>query len=458
MTDDNSPTASPAARPAATASTPDADLLNALDDYTIPLDSTVPTTPLDDVAQLNDRLADARVLGLGEATHGTREFFQLKHRFVQYLVTELDCRAFALEANFSEALALDDYVVHGEGDPRDALDAIYFWTWNVESVLALVEWLREFNATRPLDDRVRFYGIDAQYTQGAVDALREFFDDADLDFLETTSEALTVAGDDGTPAQRNDDAQQRVDTIDDLVPRLRDRLDERGAAYASTTDDATVTLARQHVRVLEQAAAFKRGFIGEDAFDDPDAVGERIRVRDRAMADNVDWILGHEDADRLALWAHDAHLNRAGQNPRDVEVTAPSLGSCLADRHGADYYALGFAFGRGSFQALSDESGADDEDPDYELGERTLDAPLPGTVGETFTELGHAVSVTDLRSASDDDRLADWLAAEQQGFSIGSMFDEDDPESFLTPYTLGDAFDALCYVAETTRARPLDDE
>lgn len=451
MTDDNTPTQSPDAGTAATATKSDDALVDALSEYTVPLESTDPTAPLDDIAQFHDHLADARVVGLGEATHGTREFFQLKHRFVQYLVTELDCRAFALEANFSETLALDDYVVHGEGDPREALDAIYFWTWNVESVLALVEWLREFNAARPLDDRVRFYGVDAQYSQGAVDALREFFEDVDPEFLERIAESLDAADDDAVHPMADEDLDARVRAGEDAAANVQDAIDANHDAYVARTSSERTALARQHARVLAQATEFKGLFAGEGEAD-AETMQRRQRHRDRTMADNLDWVLDRAPTDRVALWAHDAHLNRVHQQFRGLDLAAPSVGSHLADRYGTDYYAIGFAFARGAFQAKTED------DDGYSLREQTLDAPLPGTIEATLAGLEESLAVLDLRAATTDHGPLRWLDAPIEHFSTGATYDDSDPTDYLTEYVYTDAFDALCYVEETTRARPLADE
>lgn len=138
----------------------------ALQQCTNPLKTTDPTADFDDLAPLVETLDGATVVGLGEATHGTREFFRMKDRIVRYLVTEAGLRLFALESNFAETLAINDYVTTGTGDPLDALAGSYFWTWDTEEVLALIEWLRDFNEGRPADDQVKFYGIDMQYSAG----------------------------------------------------------------------------------------------------------------------------------------------------------------------------------------------------------------------------------------------------------------------------------------------------
>jgi erythromycin esterase len=421
----------------------------ALAQYATPLSTTDPEAPLAPLEPLHGRLADARVVGLGEATHGSREFFQLKHRFVRYLVSELGVRAFALEANFSETLALDDYVVHGDGDPRDALDGVYFWTWNVESVLALVEWLRGFNEGRPLDERVRFFGVDAQYTRGPVEALREFFADADPAFLDSIRADLEAADDGGTPSQQEDARDAIATAADAAASRVLRRLNDRHGEYVSVTDAERVALARRHARVLEQAAEYKRTHPGADP--DRDALERWLAVRDHSMAANVGWILDRPGVDRVTLWAHDAHVNRTRQ-PSDPP--APSLGSVLADRHGDAYFAVGFAFGRGAFQAI--DRGPDTDDDGSGPVEHSLSAPLSGTIESTLAELGEPPVLVDLRAAAGDDALADWLDAPRPHFSVGATFDPTSPGEYLVEYNYADAFDAVCYVDETTRTQPLE--
>ena len=94
---------------------------------------------------LQKLIGNARIVSLGEATHGTREFFQLKHRMLEFLATEMGFTIFSIEANMPEAYRLNDYVLNGTGDPAQLLRGMYFWTWNTEEVLEMIRWMREFN-------------------------------------------------------------------------------------------------------------------------------------------------------------------------------------------------------------------------------------------------------------------------------------------------------------------------
>src|SRR6476620_3758937 len=98
-----------------------------------------------DMQALKPLIGNARIVSLGEATHGTREFFQLKHRMLEFLATEMGFTIFSIEANMPEAYRLNDYVLNGVGDPAKLLRGMYFWTWNTEEVLDMIRWMRELN-------------------------------------------------------------------------------------------------------------------------------------------------------------------------------------------------------------------------------------------------------------------------------------------------------------------------
>ena len=85
-------------------------------------------TGLADLMFLKDMVGAARVVALGEATHGTREFFLMKHRVLEFLVKEMDFNVFAIEATWPESNRVNEYVHTGEGDPEVLLSGLYFWT------------------------------------------------------------------------------------------------------------------------------------------------------------------------------------------------------------------------------------------------------------------------------------------------------------------------------------------
>lgn len=150
----------------ARADDPASDRVGWLRDHAIPIDTAEAEHGFADLAPWRDLIGDARIVALGECTHGSREVFQMKHRLVEYLATELGFTIFAIEASTPEAQAVSDYTLRGEGDPAQLIDGMYFWTWRTEEVLAMVEWMRRYNGggKGPLS----FTGFDMQTPTVAV--------------------------------------------------------------------------------------------------------------------------------------------------------------------------------------------------------------------------------------------------------------------------------------------------
>lgn len=147
----------------------------------VPIATAEPGGGIDDLKPLAPMFDGVRVVGLGEATHGTREHFQLKHRLVEYLVREQGFSIFSIEASTPEAYRLNDYVLTGRcgtiTDPAVLIGGMIFWTWNTEEVLALVQWMRAYNVEREAagsPERVQFTGFDMQTPDYAARIARRF--------------------------------------------------------------------------------------------------------------------------------------------------------------------------------------------------------------------------------------------------------------------------------------------
>ena len=141
-----------------------------------------------DMQPLKKIVGDARIVALGEATHGSREFFQLKHRMLEFLATEKGFTIFSIEANMPEAYRLNDYVLNGNGDPAKLIEGMYFWTWNTEEVLDMVLWMREFNKSGK--GRVQFTGFDMQTPNVAAGIVSDFVAKVDADYTAPVRQAI----------------------------------------------------------------------------------------------------------------------------------------------------------------------------------------------------------------------------------------------------------------------------
>jgi erythromycin esterase-like protein len=145
----------------------------------------------EDMQPLKKIIGDARIVSLGEATHGTREFFQMKHRMMEFLASEMGFTIFSIEANMPEAYKVNDYVLTGRGDPAKLLKGMYFWTWDTEEVLDMIRWMREFNQSGK--GHVEFTGFDMQTPTVASEIVRDFVAKNDPEFVDTLRTASEAA-------------------------------------------------------------------------------------------------------------------------------------------------------------------------------------------------------------------------------------------------------------------------
>jgi erythromycin esterase-like protein len=158
--------------------------------HAIPLTTVEASNGFTDLQPLKPMIGGARIVSLGEATHGSREIFQLKHRMVEFLASEMGFTIFAIEANMPEAYRVNDYVLNGTGDPAQLLRGMYFWTWDTDEVLTMIKWMRAFNQSGK--GRIEFTGFDMQTPTVALDLARQFVAENDPGYLATFAEAASL--------------------------------------------------------------------------------------------------------------------------------------------------------------------------------------------------------------------------------------------------------------------------
>ncbi len=214
----------------------------------IHLDNLTAGHGFDDLRPFGQMVGDARIVALGEATHGTREFFLLKHRLVEFLVAELGFTIFAIEANWPESEIVNEYILTGKGEPAAALAGLRFWTWDTEEVFALIEWMRAWNAGHGPDRRVRFAGIDAQFPSLAAARLHQYLHMVDHAFEKTIAKELERVASLDLYGEHGDDDTERC--LSEVTRQLDTRLAENEVQYTSRSPGKAWRDARHHVRIL----------------------------------------------------------------------------------------------------------------------------------------------------------------------------------------------------------------
>ncbi|WP_261720212.1 erythromycin esterase family protein [Streptomyces sp. FZ201] len=421
---------------ATAASDHDGAVVDALARAAHPLRTVEPGGDTRDLRALDRMIGDARVVGLGEATHGSHDFFALKGRVLRHLVEERGFRAFALEAPWSTVARLDAYVVRGEGDPRrimrDEFQRDYRW-WNNTDYLRLIEWARAYNLRHPADP-VRLVGDDIAWSgpelYDAVTGYAAGRDPKTAARLEELYRGLrpteaTGAYIDrylGEPYAVREERAQRTGQALRLLRGMAPGKDR--AAYERAVQDA---------RVIDQTAR-------QYAFDftDPAQVSEAMRYRGEQMAANVLWWQRHTGA-RMLLSAHNNHVGYVPDRPAQY---LKAQGAVLRDALGAGYVSVGLTFDHGSFRA----TGTDDET----VVRRWAVGPAgPGTNEVVLDRVPHRNYVLDLRTVGSPAR--EWLRRARPTRSVGTAY-PDGPHDIA----LARSYDVLIHLHRVSAARLLE--
>jgi len=384
----------------------------------VPLATDDPGADLGDLESLKEIIGDARVVALGEGTHGTREFFRMKHRLVRFLAEKMGFTVFAIEASLPEARRVDDYVRTGEGDPRKALAGMYFWTWNTEEVLELIEWMRRSNQR---GRRIEFWGFDLQFPDVAMDNVEGFVARADPGALGDVRDAYgEVRGAVAAVREHQRQAGRRGVGPVPTEHHERWRLEAQKVLerLESHRDDYLV---REGVSAEETAWALRNARVVVQGVE---AQMPGRTSRDASMAENVEWILDqHPPGTRIVLWAHNGHVSELDTGPYTP------MGHYLAERYGEDMVSVGFAFHEGRYTAVGNRG----------LGTYGTTSSRPGTYEWVFHRTGAPRLLLDLRRAEEGSALSGWLHDELEMRSIGAMAVED----AFYPFDLTGAFDLL---------------
>jgi len=396
----------------------------------VPLKTVEAGHPVDDLAAFGKAVGDARIVALGEASHGTREFFQMKHRLLEYLVKEKGFTVFAIEANWPEALAVDRYIKTGQGDVKSALAGMYFWTWTTEEVRDMVEWMRRFNQAPGKHPTLTFTGFDMQTAHAAADkalAYLKQYSPGDAAAAETTYEqAKTLEN------QRRSADDPTAPGISERAAAVVQAFDAHRAEMEKASSPAAWRDARQAAAIVYQACAVR-------------IPGRGSGFRDEMMAANVEWLAKEVHPDeKIVLWAHNGHVRFGGAQG------AKSMGAWLRERFGASLYVTGFAFRTGELRAVGMAAAGRGR-----LANHTV-PPAPDGSGDAI--LGAAavpLFFLDMARLPAGGALSRWLAQTHPYYDVGAVWRTDTGEANLYPEALSKAFDGLIYIDQSHAARGL---
>lgn len=368
-----------------------------------PLHSLELTADRSDLWPLRGIVGSANIVALGDVTHGTHEVYTVRLRTIDYLVNELHFDVLALEMPFAITERLNVYVQGGNGDPRAILSELntrlaYFFH-DVEEVLAVIEWVRAYNAHRGDRPPIEIAGADIYDYAGAVtmvvDYLRGVAPEA---AAEAERDYACVLG----PRTPNPTCQNNA-------TRLRNSLMLRGGsgrAYDDALHAADVVLQNFHLQ-----------------FNEP---------REYSMAANLLWIQSHRgQRGRVIYWVHQEHAGKLDS----IYTRGVTMGKVVAQERGSEYVAIGTLIGSGTFLQWERANDQWHESP------VTLEDPVAGMYELEMRRRGHRAMLIPLRGRN----------------VPGSSFRTAATTSGwrMIEQSLSEKLDAVIYIDRSTVTKPL---
>jgi erythromycin esterase len=400
-----------------------------------PIESVEAGSGFEDLKSIGDMVQDARIVSLGEPTHGNREVFQLKHRLIEYLVTEKGYNLFALECPFGEAFDVNQYLLEGIGTPEEALAGIYFWTWDTKEVVELLKWMRNYNADSSNKKKIKFYGFDIQDPERGARVMLEYLAKVNPALekkVRTELGILEVAFSNPEISGRRQYIPEEYDSLSLQNIRLvMDSFDSNKSKYVQNSSIDEWTFARQHARQVELWI--------EACIND----GENYNnVRDLGQAQNLKWIMDQETTDsKMIIWAHNSHVSNFTIDGYEF------MGSHMKNWYNEEIKIFGIFFNQGEFAAR------DVGNPSNGVN-KFLVGPAPEkSVEIRIANSGNKLAALDLTKLPDNGFIHDWFNQEQPTRNSGGGYNENDAEHYFVEYNLAEAFDALIYVDSTSAVK-----
>jgi erythromycin esterase-like protein len=404
-----------------------------------------------DYDPLLERIGDARFVLLGEASHGTHEFYEERARISRRLIEEKGFTAVAVEADWPDAYRANRYV-RGVGDDAFAIEALAdfkrfpTWMWRNTVVVEFLEWLREHNQKlSPAAPKTGFYGLDLYSLYTSMDEVLHYLEKVDPQAAKRARQRYACFEQFGEDSQTYGfvaGSRLSKSCEDDVIKQLLE-LQQHASEYAKRDGrlaEDELFYAEQNARLVRNAEEYYRSmFLNEVS---------SWNLRDRHMAETLEALVAHLSRHgteaKVVVWEHNSHLGdaRATQMGQRGEL---NVGQLVRERHGSEAVLIGFTTHHGTVTAASEWGGP---------AERKRVRPA---LAHSYEAMFHETELERFLLTWDERKVPEELAASKLERAIGVIYvPATERMSHYFWARLGEQFDAVLHFDETRAVEPLE--
>lgn len=394
--------------------------------------------------KLFDRFGDARVVLLGEASHGTSEFYRARAAITRWLVEKRDFNIVALEADWPDATVLDARV-RGRPCPANVGEAFArfpTWMWRNREFEDFLTWLTAYNRGRIAQEKTAVYGLDLYNLAGSMRAVIDYLDKVDPEAAAVARErygCLTPWAQEPAAYGRMAISGRYAACEGPVMGVLKDML-ARQMREAARADDGLLN-ATMSARLVKDAEAYYRAMYYGG--------GEAWNLRDTHMFDTLQGLMAAKGPEaRAVVWAHNSHIGDARATEMGVVRDELNLGQLVREAYGDSAMLIGFGTHGGKVACASDWDGP--------MEVKEIRPSLPESHERQAHNTGVGRFLLDLRPGGEHGAVRRALADPRLERFIGVIYrPETERWSHYVECRLPDQFDAYVWFDETTPITPL---
>jgi protein-L-isoaspartate(D-aspartate) O-methyltransferase len=397
-----------------------------------------------DLEPLLDRIGDARIVLLGEASHGTSEFYQMRESITRELIKRKGFRFICIEGDWPDAARIDHYVRHFEYPPSEwtAFARFPTWMWRNNEVRQFIDWLRNWNSNLDFKQRVAFHGLDLYSLYNSIRSVLEYLEKVDPETAQVARKRYGCLGPwQSDPAAYGQAALNNIyhSCEEDVTQMLRDLLTKQ-ASYAEHDGERFMD-AVQNARLVANAEQYYRiMYYGSRA---------SWNLRDLHMFETLKLQLTfYGEQSKAIVWAHNSHVGNAAATEMSARGET-NIGELCRNEFGDRIYAIGFGTHCGTVAAASDWDGP--------MEIKQVLPSLPQSYERLFHETGCPGFLLDLKGLSNE--LAQTLSRPKLQRAIGVIYrPESEMASHYFQSVLPRQFDEYVWIDETSAVTPIETE
>ena len=369
------------------------------------------------------KFKNAKIFGFGEASHNTKEFFDIKAKFFKHLVITQGVKTFIMEESYQAESGINEWISGGNGDIKTIAKNFNIGFWNCKEVVNLLEWMRNYNLNKTKENQIRFYGMDIQIGKNISQEIREYVNTYKINIDEKLLKIADRCSNKKLDYRKSDSWWKAQ------IPGLNKLKKQILNSQTKSKEYKPVIRSLNYLIAYTQyASKIKTKYPKSTEF------------RDLKMFQSVKWIVENESKNGKAfIWGHNEHINK-----KEMYYTGSgiiNLGRHLKDYYNDAYYSVGFDFGTGNIYGFVVDKKKGNHWKSYHIKK-----PFKRTYAKTLMSINKSIYFIDLAKAIESEPTSFFSKKQKQLLIAAGGYKPKPLHKILINKTYSEIFDGLIFV------------